>query len=313
MVVSLVATIACGDGAESPWTSPATYAYVVHELQVPRSAAEAVAFGRDVDGRDDDASGGIDNELGRVLAMLSALVPEVDVADATSAALDRGELVLLARLGASDPIAAGRATLAFELGTEPVPAACASATDTTCRHHLAGDGSFALLDGVAPPTPLDGEVASGPRFVGDGGTFVLPLVFMSGSPVARLPFVLATSGVEPRADRLTTGTLAGAIRHADVEAIVYPALRQAFLRVVDAGCAPPRALPGCGCATGTSASALMGTLDTAVPRDCEISLAEVTAVANDLLGRDLDTDGDGLNDAVSFGVGYAAVPATIRP
>ncbi len=43
------------------------------------------------------------------------------------------------------------------------------------------------------------------------------------------------------------------------------------------------------------------------------SLFEVSATFNGLLTADIDVNADGTNDAVSFGFGYTAVGATIRP
>lgn len=302
------------DGADLLDAPPAlaTFTYVASSLRVGESASEATMLGLDVDGVAGDANGGIDNQLGTLLSSLRSIAPELDFNAANAAAVDRGDSLLLARLGATDPLVPGPATLTFDIGANPMPTACASPTDTVCRRHLAGDGSFALATGVTRGTPLVGDLV-GTRFRGNGGTYVLPLTFGVGRPVVQIPVVLGASEAGASADGLATGKLAGALSQPDIEAILHPALHTAFTALIDRDCGGARLPPSCGCVAGSTGASLLSFLDTEMPRDCQVSLLEVHATFNSLLTNDIDVDRDGTNDAVSFGFGYTAVGATIRP
>ncbi len=292
--------------------TPATFTYVASSLHVPGTTGEATTLGLDVDRIAGDANGGIDNQLGALLGALESFAPGLDFNAANAAAVDRGEILLLARLGATDPIGAGPATLVFDVGANPMPTACASPSDAVCRRHFAGDGSFTLAAGVTPGTPLAGDLVGG-TFFGNGGTHVLPMTFGAGGPVVQLPVVLGTSEAGASADGLATGKLAGAIRQTDIEAIVHPAFYATFTALIARDCPAPRTPPTCGCVSGSTGASMLSLLDIEMPRDCQVSLFEVSATFNGLLTADIDVNADGTNDAVSFGFGYTAVGATIRP
>lgn len=290
----------------------ARFTYVTSALRVPDTATEATMLGLDVDGIAGDANGGIDNQLGTLLGSLHNFAPELDVTVANASAIDRGELLLLARLGATVPIVSGPATLTFDVGANPMPSACVTPSDAVCRRHLAGDGSFTLAPGVTPGTPLVGDVL-GARFLGDGGAYVLPMTFGFGSPVVLVPVTMGASEASASEAGLATGKLAGAIRQSDVEAVVHPALYAAFAALIDRDCPAPRTPPTCGCVAGSTGASLLSFLDIEQPRDCQGTLHELTVSFNSLLTPDIDTNTDGTNDAVSFGFGFTAVGATIRP
>lgn len=290
----------------------ATFTYVTSSLRTPGTAAEAAMLGLDVDGLAGDANGGIDNQLGALLGGLLEFEPRFDFNAANAAAVDRGEILLLARLGATDPIAPGPATLTFDVGASPMPAACASPADTACRRHLDGAGSVALATGVTPGTPLMGDLV-GARFSGDGGTYVLPMTFGVGGPVVQMPVAMGISEVGASADGLVAGKLAGALRQTDVEAIMHPALYATFTAIAARDCLAPRPPPTCGCPFGSTGASALAFFDVDTPRDCQISQHEVSSTVDRVLPPDIDVDSDGTNDAVSFGFGYTAVGATIRP
>lgn len=288
---------------------PQAGTYITSALQVPRTTNEALQLGLDIDDVAGDPSGGIDNQLGTFLASLGSLAPELQFDVGMTAGVDRGDLLLLARYL---PNTAPFATMLFVLGADPQPPACASATDAICRRHLDGFGSFAVSVAGGPTMSVTGELI-GTRFVGDGGSFVLPMTFSVGGAVALVPVTMAAMEVDVGAAGLTSGKLGGAIRQTDVEAIVHPALHARFAEIVARDCPAPGTPPSCNCASGSTGASMLGFLDTQTPRDCQISVAEVTSTLNGLLSDDIDTNGDGLNDAVSLGLGYAAVPASVRP
>lgn len=283
--------------------------YITSALKVPRSASEASQLGLDIDDVAGDANGGIDNQFGTFLASLGSLAPELQIDVGMTAGVDRGDLLLLARYM---PSTAPFATMLFILGADPQPPACASPTDAICRRHLDGFGSFRLSGAGGPTMSVTGELI-GTRFVGDRGSFVLPMTFSVGGAVALVPVTMAAMEVDVGAAGLTSGKLGGAIRQTDVEAIIHPAMHARFAAIVARDCPAPGTPPSCNCASGSTGASMLGFLDTQTPRDCQISVAEVTSTLNSLLTTDIDTNGDGQNDAVSIGVGYTAVPATIRP
>lgn len=111
--------------------------------------------------------------------------------------------------------------------------------------------------------------------------------------------------------------LGGGIKQADIESVLHPAMLAAWTTAIDRDCPQPRSPPTCNCDSQSTGASLLSFLDTAPPRDCVLTLAEVSSTLNSLLTPDLDLFGaggalgpDGVNDSVSFGVGVQAVSGT---
>ena len=195
-------------------------------------------------------------------------------------------------------------------GETAMPAPCASMTDMVCRLHLAGTGMFGIKTGTQTDAKLAGRIMAG-KFTGGPGTINLQLSLNAGSPPIDLPLTMAKADINVSANGFGTGSkLGGAILQTDIEGKVHPAIQSIVTDLIDRDCTGTRTPPTCGCMSGSTGSSVLGFLDTQAPRDCMVSLAEVTETLNSLLTTDVDTNGDGTNDAVSLGIGVLAVKGT---
>ena len=282
------------------------YGFVVDNLRIATSVNEATMLGVDVDEVSfDTAFGGIDNSLGNALANFSGQGLDVSA----TGPIDRGDVILLVDVesdrgleGIDDPV-----NVWVGGGGSPQPAPCASATDPICRRHLDGRGSFVV--------ELNNQVTSGRLLVGTVtaslGDIVVPMV-LGGEriflPLTKAKIELRAFDREPR--RFGSGSkLGGAIRQRDVEQLVYPGWQRRFNADIDRDCPAPRSAPDCNCATGSTGATLASIMDVETPRDCTTSLRELTAFMNPLIQKDIDSDGDGVRDAVSLGVGITGIAA----
>lgn len=275
--------------------------YVASELRVPSSSQEAMLMGLDIDGRPND---GIDNQLGTVLASLRSLAPVLDPNEAIRVDLDRGFLNVLFELAVS---AEGPAFLTIGAGRDPQPPACAGPGDAICRRHLDGRGAFGIRDATGAE-PMSGGVTRGAfRGQASQGPGMSLMLSFGASGAFVLPLHLAAAELdEVTPAGFRSGKLGGAIARRDIETRLYPALASSFGAHVAADCA--NAPPACGCRAGSTGLQLLGFFDD--NDDCRIATSEVQRVMDGIVTSDLDLDGDGLNDAVSIGVGVQGVAAT---
>ena len=282
-------------GVDAP-TGP-DFPFVIAAINIPQNAAEAMTLGLDIDGRAND---GVDNQLGMILGALSALAPDLDVQASTDVSVVRGETIVLALLrGMLD---GGGLTMRTFEGINPVPAACTGPSDSACGHHLEGNGSFDL--GLAASSVPIGGLVTANIFRGDGGAIAFP-VGLGANPVwvelhrakAEL-FTLTPTTFE--------GKLGGAVTVEDINTQVIPASAVSMRATFDRDCTVGGQPPGCDCAPSSTGETLRGLFDR-TPADCQITDAEVQAVMSGFLTPDIDLDLDGVNDALSIGVGVRAV------
>lgn len=286
------------DPGQDPLPTDLPYRYyVIDHLSLPTSSAEASAMGLDL-----DADGDTDNKLGNVITTLSTL--GVDAGATVSRSIDRGETIMLARIGTTSfqnsPIAA------FEsyAGTDPSVPPCASDADTTCRKHLQGTSSFSA---AADPKgkALRGKFEAG-RFYATGGELVVRVALLGSAPI---DLVLMGSKAELT---MTTDTsigqvkLAGAVSREQIDNKVIPAVQQNLSSSVTADCTTPTAAD-CGCPAESNGAEAIKMFDKA-PVDCTISIDEVrdSSLVSALLAPDVNIDG---TMALSLGVSATAVMA----
>lgn len=274
--------------------------YVIDHLSVPTTPGEATQFGLDL-----DHDGAIDNRLGTVIATLSGM--GIDASAMVTRAIDRGDTILLAKVGTTSFHDALVATFETFAGTDPSIAPCASTSDTVCRKHLAGGASFTQM---ATPigAPLVGRFDSG-MFNGDAGQLVVRVALLGAEPIdvvlvgsrARLTMASDT--------QIGEVTLAGAITIADLDAKVLPAVHLNMSAAVADDCTTTTP-PGCGCTTGSDGKTAISLFDKS-PADCAISLDEIKAspLVQNLLAPDVMVDG---KEALSMGVRATAVTAAFK-
>lgn len=315
--------VACGGddggGDDDDTVDPAgtNHTYVVSRLRVPGSVNEATQFGLDIDDVDGDTMNGIDNSLGTSLGTFAGqglnLQPGIDTS------VDDGSIMLLTNIKATDLTNASGVGMWVYLGGTSTPPACDSPADTTCRKHLTGSATF-TLDPAGPTNALlVGRIMAG-KFTGGPGTINLQLSLAEGQPPVDLPLQMAKAELNIGATGIATGSkIGGAILQSDIETKIHPAIQQLVTGIFEEDCGPlaNRTPPGCGCMSGSTGASVLSFLDTAMPKDCDVSLAEVTSTLNSLLTTDmdlLDASGnpgtDGVNDSVSLGIGVQAVKGT---
>jgi hypothetical protein len=272
--------------------------YVIDNLTLPSSSAEATAMGLDL-----DVDGDTDNKLGNVITTLATL--GVDAKATVTRSIDRGETIMLARIGTTSFQNAPVATFQTYAGADPSIPPCSSESDTSCRKHLQGGTSFTAAADPAGKA-LRGTFEAG-RFYATGGELVVRVALLGSEPI---DLVLMGSKAELT---MTTDTsighviLGGAVSREQIDAKVIPAVHQNLSASVAADCSPTGTPPDCGCASGSNGKSALGMFDKA-PTDCSITLEEVfdNSLVSALLAPDVNIDG---TMALSLGVTATAVTA----
>ncbi len=322
---SIVTTslIACGgdDGGGDDVIEGTDNLYAVSKVQLPASANEATMLGLDIDGVSGDSNNGIDNQLGTFLGSLRGIAPGLNLQMSLDESVDQGSLALLSNVKATALDNASNAGMWVYIGDTAdgaiTPAPCTDMNDTVCRHHLDGTGMFAIKPGTATDTKLAGTVMAG-TFRGGPGTINLQLSLNAGSPPLDLPLQNARAEIKVTATGFGAGSkLGGGIKQSDIEGKIHPAIEAIVDDLVMRDCPAPRTPPTCGCMASSTGASVLSFLDTAQPKDCDVSLAEVTSTLNSLLTTDMDLfdaagnpGTDGANDSVSLGIGVQAVKGT---
>ena len=277
---------ACGDGGgatpidaavdarpdapllDAPPPLPGHHHYVIDSILVPTNNNQARDYGQDLNG---DQT--IDNQLGMVLATLGSM--GLDIQGTTTRSVDRGTSITLVDLFADDFTTAPAATFAAFVGANPMPAACTSASDPTCRHHLAGTATFTIVP-AAPTNPaLTGAVTAGTYTSTPAGLLAAPLAVFPSSP----PVIVNLVGARVVATQLSTTRImsmkiGGAITNAEMDAKVYPAMRDGVQVAIAHDCTALTSPPNCGCAAGTNGKTWIELLD-APPKDCTVTVQEI--------------------------------------
>jgi hypothetical protein len=309
-------SVAAGCGSDSPPVQgdAATpdapvgehYLFVVSEVRLPTSQSEAQLLGLDIDG---DPAGAPDNKLGEILFNLTTL-GNFEPQENFDQFIANGVVIQLFDLQATE-FEAGASALRGFLGRNPVPSPCISVADPVCGRHLDGAGSFSV-DLTAPlGTVMAGPVTSG-RLENGPGEMPLYLPLMEG----RDPLVVTLVG--SRVDATVSpdgmsGRLGGALRVEEIDAVVFPEIHAIVAAQIAADC-------NAGvCPGGSNGQALLDLFD--ANGDGMVSLEELreSQLISNLFAPDIDLyDGegffnpriDGVNDSLSLGVSFTAVPAS---
>jgi hypothetical protein len=272
--------------------------YVIDHLTVPTSTAEANQAGLDL-----DANGTVDNKLGGVIATLATM--GVDAAATVTQSIDRGDSILLARIGTTSFADAAQATFQTFAGADPSIAPCNGDTDTECRHHLQGTASFSAMPDPGGK-PLLGTFGGG-TFYGSGGELVVRLAVLGADPI---DLVLMGSKAQIQMATDTTigkAQLAGAVSQDDIDNKILPAVHENMTAAVAHDCTALTSPPACGCATSSDGKSALATFDKD-PVDCQISFTEIAdnVLVKAMMKPDVTIDG---KMGVSLGVTATAVMA----
>jgi hypothetical protein len=279
--------------------------YVADHEHVPTSTMQARQFALDLGASTTNAPDGtVDNQLGNVLSALQG--QGFDVAGATDRAVDTGAMIILLDYRAADLAATLDAGLALDDGADPIPAACASPSDTVCRHHLAGTGSFTVS---ATGPEVGGSVVGGKLTAGPGPLHLQTAAF--GTPIgldlanARVVLTMATDTT------VGSAIVAGGVTQSDLNTKIFPSLQQQQMAAVAHDCTDTNPADNCGCASGSPGATAIGLFDT-TPKDCMISVDEVknNTLIKSLFAPDICSAATCIKpDLLSFGVQLTAVHA----
>lgn len=273
--------------------------WVVDRVTLATTADEALQLGLNVDCDDQNRP---DNQLGQVLAAVYN-VESTDLNEEIAAMVDRGRLLHLLTIRARS-------------------LRDATGVGLTVRHGLDTDGdpsdNFSGAERFGVDTARGQGVTSG--YIRDGRLsahgFQLPLGL--SLPSLDEVVVLPLEGVHVDAAILPgilQGRIGGAIPEQAIDAILIPFIHRALVHVVERDCPDGR------CQAGSFGEILIQVFDT--DRDGELELEELRA--HDLITSlirpdvdlfdehgDLNPGVDGIDDSLSIGIGFTAVPAQVQ-
>ncbi|CAN5751473.1 hypothetical protein BH11MYX2_BH11MYX2_16710 [soil metagenome] len=325
--LSLILT-ACGggggstgdDGADGGTPEGDHYKSVAKSALVPTSNPQARTYGIDIGAPDGSGPDGtVDNQLGMVLATLSAM--NIDVQGSVSSAILDGSIILLTDLQATDLTAATNAGFTVHLGENPTPAACSGTADvvtcstasppvcTGCGKHLTGSGSFSIKANGTDAT-LPGKITGGKLTAGPGNVSIQ--IALGGADPIQLDLIGArVEGTGISATGITTLKIGGALTQEALNTQVLPAIQAQLGPTIARDCNMlnmPNANPACGCMSGSTGATVLQLFD-AAPKDCMVSVAEIQAntLIQSLLAPDVKIDGQ---EALSLGIQAETTGAT---
>jgi hypothetical protein len=285
---------------DTPPPSLTQHHYIIDSQKIPTTNNEARAFALDLNG---DAQ--VDNQLGMVVATFAT--QGFDVQKPVTTAVDRGQILMLVDLGV-EQFGTGAGSFTLLEGANPQPPACNGGGDTTCRHHLGGNGQFDVAGISAHDPALAGAFAGGTLDTGIDANGVLHLqTNLLTDNVVTLRLIGARVTItNPTESTIPTGVIAGAVSQNDIDTVLLPAWQAGFQAQLDADCSG--VAPTCGCTAGSKGKLAHDLFDT-TPNDCTISLSEMQSnqLIQSLLAPDVTVNGQ---MALSVGIGFTATSAT---
>jgi hypothetical protein len=245
-----------------------------------------------------------ENAIGTLLATLHKL-GMLDIQTPITQSVDRGDLLLLIDVQADSLTSFDAAGFRVLYGATPAPLPCASGTDTTCRQHLQGTGTFT----IAPGSPTDAVVAgkiSGSAFTGGPGDLAIKIALAGATLDLTLIHARVQAGGISDAG-IMTATLGGLVLQSDLVSKIGPALTSSLNTTLMQDCT--HAAGGCQCTTD-NARTLLG-FDT--NGDCALSMDELFGnllVAPTLKPDTCSMDTCSTPDSLSMAIQVQAVKAS---
>lgn len=300
---------ACGGSSGNdtlPTPTGAHHGYVVSTVTVPADVGQAGQFALDFGTKTSSKPDGMtENAIGNLLATLHKL-GMFDIQTPITQSVDRGDLLLLIDVQADSLTSFDAAGFRVLYGATPSPLPCASGTDTTCRQHLQGTGTFT----VVPGSPTDAVVAgkiSGSAFTGGPGDLAIKIALAG----ATLDLTLIHARVQAGGisdTGIMTATLGGLVLQSDLVSKIGPALTASVNTTLMQDCAPSGG--NCNCSGNGNASLLLG-FD--ANGDCMLSQDEL--LGNQFVAPTLKPDTCSMDtcsgpDSLSMAIQVQAVKAT---
>jgi hypothetical protein len=286
------------------------YQYVVDQALVPVDDTTETSYGLDL-GTDKSSTaldGSPDNELAQAFSLLATF--KFPIQETITQSVDRGSILLLADLQTTDFTNASAAGLSVKIGATPTPPACDSATDTTCRHHLDGNGKFTIATNSPADSSVTGKIAGG-TFTGGPGNLTLQIALGTTNPIT-----LNLSSARVKATQISatemTAIIGGAVLETDFYNNLIPAIADQVAPILARDCSHSTSTEKCGCDTG-STGLLVVTLFDKSPADCAITaneLGKTSPIGSTLQPDVCSTASCTTPDALSIGVKVHAVKAS---
>lgn len=273
--------------------------YAMSTLLVPMNNTQARDYGLDLNG---DQT--VDNQLGMVMGTLSTMGFEIQAA--TSDQVNRGQIIELFDLGADSFTTAAFATFAAYIGATPMPPPCNNASDTICRRHLTGAGTFTIAPTSPTNPPLTGAISAG-MMTTTAGHLVVPLTMVFGSTPIYVTLLGAKVQLAQASDpAIMSLKLTGGVTQTDVNTKLIPAMRDGMEAAVMKDCTALSSPPQCGCPSQSNGQTMINLFDT--NNNCSISVMEVqnNSLIQSLLAPDVTLEGQ---QCLSFGMRATAVKA----
>ena len=270
--------------------------YVTTALALPTTNTEARAYARDIDG-----DGARDNALGQVFATLSS--QGLDFRAALEAAIARGDLLMLHSLRTRSLVRTRRASWQV-LYAEP-----------TAEPDFSGAGSFTVASTGPRSRRLPARIRNHRVRTAAGA---IPVRLDLGAGVFALRLTKAKVFATCFRPNCSPGRINGAIRAQEVETNLIPELAELFTAIVARDCPGPGPESCMADSEGKTVQEVFDTDDDLVVTSEEL---RENSLIQSLLAPDLDltrANGepgrDGVDDALSVGLGFEAVRAQlVRP
>jgi hypothetical protein len=265
--------------------------YVTSTLELPTTAARALALGFDLDG-----DGKADNLIGTELAAFSA---QLDLAGYAQSALTQGWIVILHSLHTAGLIRSRSANWEVYIGNPQ------SSPDLTSGH-----GSFSIASDSPRNLTAGGSVAHR-AFAGGADSIAIAIPLFTGQPPLTVHLVAAHLAADVSAAGCSNGRVGGAVPMTDVDEVILPAVAAVLdYQLVSDGCSASPA------ACSSTDSLLLGLLDQNGDRRISADELRSSPLVQSLIQPDVDVLGadgkpghDGVKDAISIAVGFTCTAA----
>lgn len=309
----LLSVVACGgDGNETIIPEGAHHGYVVSKTYVvPPRGGSTTEYAIDLGtAKSAELDGRPDNQLGDALNTLATINMDLNAQPVIDTAVARGDIILLVDFQSKD-FSNSNAGFGIRFGTNPTPAACNGATDTTCGRHLAGGAMFQLAANSPDDALLGGKLTNG-TFDGGPGEILLQIAIGSTEPIL-VPLQHARAKVTSVSESSLTAFIGGLLTVADLKTHVGAALQTTVTAFIAENCSSLDSPPLCGC-TGL-AIVVMDRADGSdgTTPNCMITVDELLntpGIADQLEPDACSKETCAESDALSFGIKIDAVAAT---
>ncbi|MFH1130783.1 MAG: hypothetical protein V1754_05570 [Pseudomonadota bacterium] len=264
------------------WTDPAVLQTVMNSITLPTNGSQ---FARDLDG-----NGTVENKFGAIFGAISGV--GLNLQEQLDFALEMGSVLMLIELLGTSIVNDLNSVAQYHLGED---------IDQNATDNFSGYEEFLLALDSPPGITLPGIITNG-KFVGGPGTVLAALPLLSGEAPVVLTLQKAFLEADVSPAGMANGIIAGAITETELDTELLPALANLLTSVI----VDPNGDPG-----------LIGL----VKGLFDINPSDGTITANELKNNplvkllfkpDVDTNGDGVVDALSAGIGFTSVSCKIN-